>query len=104
LDKSHPHCHWYVYAAIRQEAICFQAGILDIEKRKKSRSITSKSLKEIARAVDMQLLYGFVPNDGSLDALIEKRAAELATQIVFRTSNARKLEDNHRKLLVQSTN
>jgi hypothetical protein len=52
----------------------------------------------------MQLLYGFVPNDGSLDALIEKRAAELATQIVFRTSNTRKLEDNHRKLLVQSTN
>lgn len=79
-------------------------AILDIEKREKSGSITSKSLKEIARTVDMQLVYGFVPNDGSLDALIEKRAAELATQIVFRTSNTRKLEDNHRKLLVQSTN
>ena len=41
----------------------------------------------------MQLVYGFVPNDGSLDALIEKRANELATQIVMRTSNTMKLED-----------
>ena len=68
-------------------------GILDIEKREKDGSITIKSLREIARALDMQLVYGFVPNDGSLDALIEKRATELATQIVMRTSNAMKLED-----------
>jgi predicted DNA-binding mobile mystery protein A len=68
-------------------------GILDIEKREKDGSITIKSLKEIARALDMQLVYGFVPNDGSLDALIEKRATELATKIVMRTSNTMKLED-----------
>jgi predicted DNA-binding mobile mystery protein A len=68
-------------------------GILDIEKREKDGSITIKSLKEIARALDMQLVYGFVPNDGSLDALIEKRATELATHIVLRTSNTMKLED-----------
>jgi predicted DNA-binding mobile mystery protein A len=68
-------------------------GILDIEKREKDGSITIKSLKEIARALDMQLVYGFVPNDGSLDALIEKRATELATKIVVRTSNTMKLED-----------
>jgi predicted DNA-binding mobile mystery protein A len=68
-------------------------AILDIEKREKSGSITIKSLKEIARALDMQLVYGFVPNDGSLDALIEKRATELATKIVLRTSNTMKLEN-----------
>jgi predicted DNA-binding mobile mystery protein A len=68
-------------------------GILDIEKREKDGFITIKSLKEIARALDMQLVYGFVPNDGSLDALIEKRATELATKIVLRTSNTMKLED-----------
>jgi predicted DNA-binding mobile mystery protein A len=68
-------------------------GILDIEKREKDGSITIKSLKEIARALDMQLVYGFVPNDGSLDALIKKRATELATKIVLRTSNTMKLED-----------
>jgi predicted DNA-binding mobile mystery protein A len=58
-------------------------AILDIEKREKSGSITIKSLKEIARALDMQLVYGFVPNDGSLDALIEKKATKnMATKIL----------------------
>ncbi len=68
-------------------------GILDIEKREKDGSITIKALKEIGRALDMQLVYGFVPNDGSLDALIEKRAHELASKIVLRTANTMKLED-----------
>jgi len=79
-------------------------GILDIEKREKDGSITIKSLKEIARALDMQLVYGFVPNDGSLDALIEKRATELATKIVLRTSNTMKLEDqgNTNKRIVKA--
>ena len=68
-------------------------GVMDTEKREKDGSITIKSLREIARAMDMQLVYGFVPNDGSLDALIEKRATALATQIVMRTANTMKLED-----------
>ncbi len=68
-------------------------GIQDIEKREKDGSITIKSLKEIARAMDMQLVYGFVPEDGSLEELIERKAKELATQIVLRTANTMKLED-----------
>lgn len=68
-------------------------GIMDIEKREKDGSITIKSLREIARAMDMEVVYGFVPNDGSLDAFIEKRATELATKIVMRTANTMKLED-----------
>lgn len=67
-------------------------GVLDIEKREKDGSITIKSLKEIARAMDMQFVYGFVPNDGSLEALVEKRAKKLATEIVRRTSNSMELE------------
>jgi predicted DNA-binding mobile mystery protein A len=68
-------------------------AVLDIEKREKDGSITIKSLKQIARAMDMELVYGFMPNDGSLDALIERRAIELATAIVLRTDNTMKLED-----------
>lgn len=67
-------------------------GVQDIEKREKDGSVTIKSLREVARSMDMQLVYGFVPNDGSLDALIEKRATELATQIVMRTATTMKLE------------
>lgn len=68
-------------------------GVLDIEKRERDGSITIKSLREIARVLDMQLVYGFVPNDGSLEALIEKRATKLATEIVMRAANTMKLED-----------
>lgn len=69
-------------------------GIMDIEKRENEGSITIKSLRELGRVLDMQLVYGFVPNDGSLDALIERRATELATKIVLRTSNTMTLEDH----------
>lgn len=68
-------------------------AVLDIERREKEGSITIKSLREIGKAIDMQLVYGFVPNDGSLDALIEKRAATLAAEIAMRASNTMKLED-----------
>ena len=68
-------------------------GILDIEQRKKNGSITIKALREIAKAMDMQLVYGFIPNAGSLEDLIDVKANELATKIVMRTANTMKLED-----------
>ena len=68
-------------------------GIKDIEEREKTGSITIKSLKEIGRVLNMKLVYGFVPIEGSLEALIEKRAIELATTIVLRTSASMQLED-----------
>ena len=68
-------------------------SVQDMENREKDGSVTIKALREAARALDMQLVYGFVPNDGSLELLIELKAKELATQIVMRTSNTMKLED-----------
>lgn len=68
-------------------------SVLEIEQREKNGSITIKSLREVAKALDMQLVYGFVPMDGTLQKLIERKAKEVATQIVLRTSNTMKLED-----------
>ena len=68
-------------------------SIQDIEKREQEGAITIKALIELGKALDMRFVYGFVPNDGSLDSLIEKKAAQLATTIVLRTSNTMKLED-----------
>ena len=68
-------------------------GVQDMEHREKDGSITIKALREVANALDMQLVYGFVPREGSLEALIDRKARELATQIVLRTSNSMKLED-----------
>lgn len=65
----------------------------EIEQREKDGSITIKTLRDAAKAMDMQLVYGFVPIDGSLEELINRRAKELATTIVLRTSNSMKLED-----------
>ena len=64
-----------------------------LEIREQDGSITIKSLREAANALDMHLVYGFVPKDGSLDVLIARKARELARQIVMRTSNTMKLED-----------
>lgn len=68
-------------------------SVHEIEHREMEGRITIKSLKEVACALDMQLVYGFVPNDGSLDALIDRKAKELAMQIVMRSANTMKLED-----------
>jgi len=68
-------------------------SVQDMESREKDGSISIKALREAARALDMQLVYGFVPNDGSLEALIDRKAKELATQIVMRNNNSMKLED-----------
>lgn len=68
-------------------------SVQEIEKREKEGSITLKSLREAANALDMQLVYALVPKDGSIENLIDRKARELATQIVSRTSNTMKLED-----------
>lgn len=64
-----------------------------MESREKEGSITLRSLKQLGNAMDMELVYGFVPKDGSLEALIDRKATELATQIVMRTANTMQLEN-----------
>jgi len=68
-------------------------SVLEMEQREKDGTISLKLLRDSARALDMELVYGFVPIDGTLDALIERKARQLAIIIVNRTSNTMKLED-----------
>ena len=68
-------------------------SVQEIEIREKEDAITLRSLRETARALDMELVYGFVPKDGSLEKHIENKAYLLAEKIVSRTSNTMKLED-----------
>ena len=68
-------------------------SVQEIETREKEGSITLNNLKETANALDMQLVYGLVPKDGTIEDLIERKAKELALRIVSRTSNTMKLED-----------
>jgi predicted DNA-binding mobile mystery protein A len=64
-----------------------------IEKREKEGSLTLKSLEEAGRALNMKLVYGFIPMDGSIEKTIENKARELALDIVKTTSSTMALED-----------
>jgi len=68
-------------------------SIKEIEEREKNGTITIKVLRQFGYSLDLKLIYGFIPSEGSLEKIIEKRAFELAAEIVNRTSISMKLED-----------
>lgn len=67
----------------------------EIEEREKNGNISLKSLREVASALNMKLVYGFVPRDGSFEKMLEKQAINVARKIVMRTDNTMKLENQH---------
>ena len=68
-------------------------SVKEIELREKNGAITLNTLKEVGNALDMRLVYGFIPKEKTLNAMIEKRALEIAEIIVLRTSTTMSLED-----------
>jgi predicted DNA-binding mobile mystery protein A len=68
-------------------------SVKEIEEREKTGTISLKLLKQVAAALDMYFVYGFIPRDKTLAKMVEKRALELAKQIVERTSIQMNLED-----------
>lgn len=68
-------------------------GVQLLEKREGEGGITLNSLREVAGAMDMELVYAFIPKDGSLENLVERKARMLARSIVQRTSQSMSLED-----------
>lgn len=68
-------------------------SVKEIEQREKSGTISLKVLNHVASALNMNFVYGFIPKDKSLANMVEKRALELAKQIVERTSVQMNLED-----------
>ena len=68
-------------------------SIQSMEKREATGAITLSALMEVAKALDMELVYGFVPKGGSVMHLVEEKAKKMATEIVMRTSQNMRLED-----------
>lgn len=79
-------------------------SVNELEDREANGSITLRTLKEAANAMDMKLVYGFVPKEESLEKMVEKRARKIAIEIVSRTSNSMRLEDqeNSKKRIEKS--
>jgi predicted DNA-binding mobile mystery protein A len=68
-------------------------GAKKIEESEAVGTVSLKSMKEIGRVLNMQFVYGFVPIDGSIENLVNRKAEELAKKIVLRTSQNMKLEN-----------
>ena len=73
-------------------------AVQDLQNREADGSITIRSLKDAANALDMEFIYAIVPKDGNLDALISRKAKELAQRVVMRTSQNMKLEDQEMRM------
>lgn len=68
-------------------------SVQHLEKRESTGSITLTALNDVAKALDMELVYGFVPKGGSVVHLVEEKARKMATDLVMRTSHNMNLED-----------
>lgn len=68
-------------------------SITQMEKSEAQGSITLKNLREMGNALELKLVYGFIPNDGSLEKLLERKAETMAKKIVLSTHQHMRLED-----------
>jgi predicted DNA-binding mobile mystery protein A len=68
-------------------------GVKSIEESEANGTISLNSLKDVANAMDLKLVYALVPKDGTINDLIQKKAENLAQKIVLRTNQNMKLED-----------
>jgi len=68
-------------------------GVKKIEEREADGTITLNALREIGRALDMKLIYGFSSKHESIHQMVDIKAKKLATNIVLRTHQNMQLED-----------
>ena len=68
-------------------------GVKRIEESEAAGTITIKSLKEVGNVLEMKFVYGFVPIDGSIDNLLDRKSRLLAKKIILRANHNMMLED-----------
>ena len=68
-------------------------SVKEIEEREVSGTISLNTLRSAGKALNMKLVYGFVPIDQSIRKTIDLKAMELAARIVLRTSHNMMLEN-----------
>ncbi|MBE8190979.1 MAG: mobile mystery protein A [Alphaproteobacteria bacterium] len=64
-----------------------------LEANEVDNSITLKSLRRAAAAMDCYVVYALVPKDGSLNALVEKQAQKKAHELLDPVTHTMMLED-----------
>ena len=67
-------------------------SVQDLESAEASRRITLESLDRLAGAMGCRVVYAVVPESGSLDDLRQRRAAEVAEEMLKATNHSMSLE------------
>jgi predicted DNA-binding mobile mystery protein A len=62
-----------------------------IEKRERDGSVTIRTMRRVAEAIDCTFFYGFLPN-GSFDEIVRRRAEEVVRERIERINLTMKLE------------
>ncbi len=68
-------------------------SVREIEERERNGTVSIGVLRQVGRALNMKLVYGFIPKNYTLEKMIEERSYEKAKEIVQRTSVSMDLED-----------
>jgi predicted DNA-binding mobile mystery protein A len=68
-------------------------SVKEMEDREKNGTISINILKKFGEAMDMKFVYGFIPQKGSINEIINQQAYEVAKVIVLRTAKNMELED-----------
>jgi len=68
-------------------------GVKRIEESEAARTLTINSLKEVGNALEMKFVYGFIPLDGSINSLLDRKSRILAEKIILRTNQNMMLEN-----------
>jgi len=67
-------------------------SVARLERNEADDSITLRSLRKAAEALDCRLVYALVPQEGSLQALVQKQALHKAKEIVSAVDHTMQLE------------
>ena len=68
-------------------------SVKEIEEREMNGTVSIRVMRQVANALDMKFVYGFIPNDGTLEEMVNRKAKEVATKIVERASIQMELEN-----------
>ena len=68
-------------------------SMADLQASEDAGTITLNSLRKAAAAMDCKLVYAFVPNTGSFEALVDQRAKHAAAAALARSGQTMLLED-----------
>ena len=68
-------------------------SIKEIEQREQAGTVSLKTLNDVAKALNLKLVYGFSTTRDGLEKMIELKARSLAENIVARTHKTMQLEN-----------